>query len=199
MRALWAPRIEGLDHVPRHGAFLLVSNHLANVDSFLLPVVMPRQVRFIAKDVYWHKNGPVGLIQRAFFDAVGTVPVDRAALASGRGALDVALGILRQGDGFGIYPEGTRSKDGRLHAGKPGAAWLAQQAQCPVIPVGLSGTPELFAKGRWWRSRGVVRVRIGAPIDFTDLAPDLPEGVRRRRMTERIMDEIAALSGQERA
>lgn len=198
VKMVWAPRISGVENLPTEGPFLVASNHIANVDSFVLPIAAPRQVRFIAKDTYWKKRGPIGFIQRHFFDAVGTVPVDRDTLSSGRGALDVAVRVLRDGDGFGIYPEGTRSRDGRLYRGRPGVAWLALEADCPVIPVGLKGTPELFAKGRWWRARKVVSVRFGEPVDFSGIDPSLSKGARRREMTDLVMDRIAELSGQER-
>lgn len=206
MRAVWGIRTSGLENVPRSGAFLIASNHIALVDSFIIPIVTPRMVRFIAKDTYWKKRGPIGWIQRTFFEAVGTVPVDRQTLSSGRGALEVALGVLRHGDGFGIYPEGTRSPDGRLHRGKQGVAWLAEQAGCPVIPVGLIGTDTLFSSAKHPTRQGItqfrrggIEVRFGTPVDLSSVDPSLPAGARRRAMTELVMERIAELSGQERA
>lgn len=193
------PRVTGRENVPSEGPFLVASNHLALVDSFIIPVIAPRQVRFIAKDEYWKRKGPIGWVQKKFFDLVGTVPVDRDTLGSQQGALKVALDVLREGDGFGIYPEGTRSRDGRLYKGRPGAAWLAVEAGCPVIPVGLKGTDRLFEKGRVLPPRRVVTVRFGEPLDFSDLEASLPAGARRRQITARMMDAIAELSGQERA
>lgn len=197
VRLFWKPRVRGLENIPEDGAFLVASNHLANVDSFLIPVVLPRQVSFVSKDDFWHKPGPIGRIQKFFFEQVGAVPVDREALSSGKGALQAGLEILRSGKGFAIYPEGTRSKDGLLHPGKQGAAWLALESGAPVIPVGVTGTPQLFAKGA--RKRGVVTVDVGAPIELDDIDPSLSKGARRRLMTARIMDEIQALSGQRRS
>ncbi|MEE1618089.1 lysophospholipid acyltransferase family protein [Brachybacterium sp. J144] len=197
VRLVWNPRVTGLENVPRTGGFLIASNHLANVDSFLVPVVMPRKVRFVAKESLWTQKGPLGAILRFFFTQVEAVPVDREALASGKGAMQAALSILQDGNGFGIYPEGTRSKDGLLHPGKQGAAWLALESGCPVIPVGVKGTQELFGPGR--ARRGSVSIRVGAPIDFSDLDPAASKGLRRRLMTARIMDEIQALSGQRRS
>ncbi len=198
IRLAWKPTVTGMENLPTSGGFIVASNHLAYVDSFVIPVVFPRPVRFVSKDDYWKMPGIKGRIVRWFFNAVGAVPLDRAALSSGKGALQAALGILKENDGFGIYPEGTRSKDGLLHEGKPGAAWLAMESGCPVVPVGLKGTPELFAKG-WWPRRGVVSIHVGTPIDTSLIAPEASGGARRRLITQRIMDEIQALSGQERA
>lgn len=197
VQLLWKPRVTGMENVPREGAFLVASNHLANLDSFLIPVVFPRQVRFVSKDDFWKGSGIRGAVLKWFFNQVGAVPVDREAVSSGKAALQAGLEILREGSGFAIYPEGSRSKDGLLHPGKQGAAWLALEAGCPVIPVGLKGTPHLLERGKW-PERGVVSVRVGAPIDFSDIDPGASKGLRRRLMTERIMDEIQQLSGQQR-
>ncbi|MGP9539587.1 lysophospholipid acyltransferase family protein [Brachybacterium sp. AOP43-C2-M15] len=194
---LWKPRVSGLENVPPEGGFVIASNHLANIDSFLLPVALPRQIRYVAKDTLWTQKGPVGWILRWFFDAVESVPVDRRALSSGKGALQAGLTILSEGGGFAIYPEGSRSKDGLLHPGKQGAAWLAIESGCPVLPVGLTGTQHMFS--RLIPERGAVSIRIGTPIDVSEIDPGASKGVRRRLLTERIMDEIQALSGQRRA
>lgn len=203
VRAAWAPRVTGLENIPRSGGFILASNHLANVDSFLIPVVIPRGIRFVSKDDFWKRKGPTGLIMRLFFDGIGTVPLDRAALSSGKHALQAALGILRDGDGFAIYPEGARSKDGLLRPGKPGAAWLALESGCPVIPVGLIGTPLLFGKGRrlplGLSARGKIEVHVGEPLRADDLDPALSTGARRRELTRVLMERIQGLTGQELA
>lgn len=197
VKLLWNPRISGLENIPAEGGFVIASNHLANVDSFVLPVALPRQIRYVAKDTLWTQPGIKGRILRWFFDAVESVPVDRQALSSGKGALQAGLTILREGGGFAIYPEGTRSKDGLLHPGKQGAAWLAVESGCPVVPVGLKNTQHLFS--RLLPERGAVTVRVGPPIDPNDLDPATSKGVRRRVLNERIMDEIQRLSGQRRA
>ena len=198
VKLFWNPRFTGLENIPREGGFIIASNHLANIDSFILPVALPRQIRFVAKDTLWMQKGLRGHILRWFFDAVGSVPVDRDALSSGKGALQAGLEILRQGSGFAIYPEGTRSKDGLLHPGKQGAAWLAVESGCPVIPVGLKGTQHLLTR-RGLRERGIVTVRVGAPIHLEGIDPSLSKGVRRRMLNAKIMDEIQKLSGQRRA
>ena len=198
VKLLWNPRVTGLENIPEEGGFIIASNHLANIDSFVLPVVLPRQIRFVAKDTLWTGPGLKGRIVRWFFEAVEAVPVDREALSSGKGALQAGLEILREGSGFAIYPEGTRSRDGLLHPGKQGAAWLAVESGCPVIPVGLKGTQNLLT-GRELRERRAFSARIGAPLDLSEIDPTLSKGVRRRLLNARIMDEIQKLSGQQRA
>ena len=197
VKLLWNPRVTGLENIPREGGFVIASNHLANIDSFVLPVVLPRQIRFVAKDTLWTQKGLRGRILHWFFEAVEAVPVDREALSSGKGALQAGLSILRDGDGFAIYPEGSRSKDGLLHPGKQGAAWLAVESGCPVIPVGLKGTQHMFS--RLLPERGSITVRVGAPIHLDDIDPSASKGVRRRLLNAQIMDEIQKLSGQRRA
>jgi 1-acyl-sn-glycerol-3-phosphate acyltransferase len=197
VKMIWNHRVSGLENVPETGGFVIASNHLAYIDSFLIPVVIPRTVRFVAKDSLWEQKGPQGAVMRWFFDTVGAVPVDREELASGKGALQAALQILRDGDAFGIFPEGTRSKDGLLHPGKQGAAWLALESGCPVVPVGLKGTQHMLDAVP--PERGTVSVRIGAPIRVEDVDPSASKGARRRLLNQRIMADIQALSGQRRA
>lgn len=198
-RAVWRPRVTGLENIPATGPFLVASNHLALLDSFVIPVVAPRQVRFIARADLWRGRGPIGWIKRQFFTIIGTVPVERGELRSAQDSLDLALEVLRAGEGFGIYPEGTRSRDGRLYRGRSGVAWLAQRSGAPVIPVGLRGTEGILPPGARIPRRPALSIAVGEAIDFSDLDPSLSEGAQRREMTSRIMDAIAALSGQERA
>nr|WP_283774644.1 lysophospholipid acyltransferase family protein [Brachybacterium equifaecis] len=199
VRLIWRPRVTGLEHFPRSGGVIVASNHLANVDSFLIPVIAPRHVRFVSKDDFWKQPGLKGRAQKWFMNTVGTIPLDRATMSSGQGVLKVALEVLKSGEVFGIYPEGHRSKDGLLHKGLPGAAWLAHESGCPVIPLGLKGTDKLFRDGSILPSAHRAEAHFGAPVDFSDIPADLPVGARRRLMTERIMQEIQKLSGQERA
>ncbi|WP_114853636.1 1-acyl-sn-glycerol-3-phosphate acyltransferase [Brachybacterium sp. YJGR34] len=195
--ALWRPRVTGLENIPREGGFIIAANHLANIDSFMIPLYLPRMIRFVAKDTLWTQKGLRGRALRWFFDAVGAVAVDREALSSGKGALQAGLGILRDGSGFAIYPEGTRSKDGLLHPGKQGAAWLAVESGCPVIPVGVKGTQHMFSS--LLPDRGAITLRIGTPIMLEEIDPTASKGVRRRLLNARVMDEIQHLSGQRRA
>ncbi|MCW1806153.1 lysophospholipid acyltransferase family protein [Brachybacterium squillarum] len=198
VRLFWKPRVTGLENVPREGGYVMAANHLANVDSFLIPVVFDREVHFVSKDDFWKKPGLKGWVLKTFFEQVGAVPLDREALSSGKGALQAGLEVLREGHGFGIYPEGTRSKDGLLHPGKQGAAWLAIESGCPVVPVGVKNTPSIFSVP-WRKVRGTVSVRVGRPIEVSEIDPSLSKGARRRLLTARIMDEIQKLSGQTRS
>lgn len=198
-RVLYRPTIEGADNVPRgEGGVILASNHLSFIDSFAIPLVSPRKVRFLAKEEYWTGTGVSGALRRGFFTSVGMVPVNRHSTSAAQESLDKGLEVLAAGDAFGIYPEGTRSRDGRLHRGRTGVAWLALKAQAPVVPVGLIGTDEIQPVGQRFPRLAKVTVRFGKPIHPESYA-DLPAGKARRQLTDDVMDAIAALTGQERA
>ena len=145
--ALYRPTIEGKENIPREGGVIVASNHLSFIDSFAIPLASPRQVRFLAKEEYWTGTGVGGFLRKGFFTAVGMVPVDRHSPTAAQESLDTALEVLRAGDAFGIYPEGTRSRDGRLYRGRTGVAWLALTAQVPIVPVGLIGTEDIQPVG----------------------------------------------------
>jgi 1-acyl-sn-glycerol-3-phosphate acyltransferase len=198
-RAIWRPRVEGRHHIPRTGAVILASNHLSFADSMVIPIVSPRRVVFLAKEDYFTGTGIKGAAIRAWFIGIGMVPVDRDDTKAALASLDVALEILGRGDAFGIYPEGTRSRDGRLYRGRTGVAHLALTSGAPVVPVGLTGTEEIQPVGASRPRRADVTVRFGAPLHFADEYDGVPPGRARREVTDRVMDAIAALSGQERA
>ncbi|HET7400025.1 MAG TPA: lysophospholipid acyltransferase family protein [Intrasporangium sp.] len=196
--ALYRPRIEGKDNVPLSGGVILASNHLSFIDSFAIPLAAPRQVRFLAKEEYWQGRGLGGRIRAGFFEAVGMIPVDRHSSRAAQESLDRALEVLRAGDAFGIYPEGTRSRDGRLYRGRTGVAWLALTAGVPVVPVGLLGTQNIQPIGARFPKLAKVTVRFGPPIGVERFAA-MPAAKARRQLTDEVMDAIAALTGQERA
>jgi 1-acyl-sn-glycerol-3-phosphate acyltransferase len=196
MRLLWRVRVHGLDNVPPSGGFLLASNHLSFIDSVVIPVVVPRRVAFLAKAEYFEGRGVRGALSRLWFRSLGAVPVRRGSHGEAMASLHVALHVLRDGDGFGIYPEGTRSRDGRLHRGRTGVAWLALASGAPVVPVGVVGTDRVQPVGARLPRIAPVTVRFGPPLD-ADRYQSLPAGAARRRMTDDIMAAVAELSGQQ--
>ena len=196
-RLVYRPIIEGRDNVPKHGAVIIASNHLSFIDSVVIPIVAPRPVVFIAKKEYWTGTGVGGALRKGFFTAVGMVPVNRHSATAAQESLDTALEVLRAGEAFGIYPEGTRSRDGRLYRGRTGVAWLALTAKVPIVPVGLIGTEDIQPVGASFPRLAKVTVRFGKPIGVESYA-GMPAGKARRLLTDEVMRAIAELSGQER-
>ena len=194
---LGRPKVEGLEYVPRSGPMILASNHLAVADSFYLPLVVSRRITFLAKAEYFTGTGLKGWCSRWFYTAAGQVPIDRSDADSAQSALDTAERILKEGKLLGMYPEGTRSPDGRLYKGKTGLARLALQTGVPVIPVAMIGTNVVNPPGsKMWRF-GRVQVRLGKPMDFSRF-----EGLAGNRFIERavideVMYELMRLGGQE--
>ena len=139
-RLVWRPRIVGVEHIPATGPVIIASNHLSFIDSVVIPLVVPRRVRFLAKAEYFEGTGLRGWVNRAFFTAVDAVPVNRDSQRNAMASLRLAMDVLAQGTAFGIYPEGTRSRDGRLYQGRTGVGWLALESGAPVVPVALVGT-----------------------------------------------------------
>ncbi len=197
-KAIWRPSVTGIDNVPRKGAVILASNHLSFVDSVVIPVVAPRKVVFLAKSDYFTGAGVRGALQRAWFEGLGMLPIDRDDSSSAMASLDTALEVLGRGEAFGIYPEGTRSRDGRLYRGRTGVGHLALTAGAPVVPVGLRGTQDLQPVGARWPRLASVTVSFGAPIP-PDGYGEVPLGRARRELTDRVMSAIAGLSGQDEA
>jgi 1-acyl-sn-glycerol-3-phosphate acyltransferase len=194
---LGRPKVEGLEHVPHSGPMILASNHLAVADSFYLPLVVSRRITFLAKAEYFTGTGLKGWFQRWFYTAAGQVPIDRTDADSAQSALDTAARVVGEGKLLGMYPEGTRSPDGRLYKGKTGLARLALQTGVPVIPVAMIGTNVVNPPGsKMWRF-GRVQVKFGKPMDFSRF-----EGLAGNRFIERavideVMYELMRLSGQE--
>lgn len=190
LRLLWRPEITGAEHVPLKGAALLASNHLSILDSVFLPLMLPRQVTFVAKSEYFTGNRLMAMYMRG----TGQVAIDRQSAGAAQAMLDTALGVLRDGGLFGIYPEGTRSPDGRLYRGKIGVAWLALSSGVPVIPVAMINTDRVLPPGAGVPRLAKIGVRIGEPMRFTGA----PSSARDRRMvTDEVMRAIQKLSGQE--
>ena len=199
LKLVWRPTVHGLDNVPASGGVILASNHLSFVDSVAIPSVVPRKVAFLAKSDYFTGSGLKGFATRAWFEGMGMLPVDRDDTRAALASLDIALEVLGRGEAFGIYPEGTRSRDGRLYRGRTGVAHLALTAGVPVVPVGLTGTQHVQPVGTS-RPRVVpITVAFGQPIDFTGRFEGVPSGRARRDATDEIMDAIQRLTGQEEA
>ena len=196
MRLLARPTIEGLHHIPAHGGAILAGNHLAVADSFLVPLLLPRRVTYLAKREYFTQPGLLGWLKKMFFTGVGQVPVDRTSGSGAQAALETGVRLLHEGKLLGIYPEGTRSPDGRLYKGKTGVARMALEADVPVIPVAVIGTDKLNPIGsRMWRPHRV-RIRIGEPLDFSRYAGMAGDRFIERSMTDEIMYALMELSGQ---
>ena len=196
---VFRPRVTGRANVPATGPFIIASNHLSFIDSMVIPLSAPRRVGYLAKAEYFTSPGVGGWLTRTLFTALGAMPVERQTHRAAQEALDTALAVLRRGEGFGIYPEGTRSRDGRLARGKTGVAWLALTADCPVVPVAVHGTDRVQpVDSRWPRPRKV-SVTFGEPLTFPEQRGMAGNGRARRVVTDRIMEAIAELSGQEKA
>ncbi|MBT2439118.1 1-acyl-sn-glycerol-3-phosphate acyltransferase [Streptomyces sp. ISL-36] len=197
LRLLFRPRIEGLEHIPEEGAAIVAGNHLSFSDHFLMPVVLKRRITFLAKQEYFTGPGLKGRLTAAFFRSAGQIPVDRSGKEAGQAAIREGLGVLAKGELLGIYPEGTRSHDGRLYKGKVGVAVMAIRAGVPVIPCAMVGTFEIQPPGQVVPRVRRVTVRFGAPLDFSRYAGMEDQKAAIRAVTDEIMYEILALSGQE--
>lgn len=198
-RLIYRPRIEGRGNIPRRGKVILASNHLSFIDSLIIPMFSPRPVYFLAKSAYFDGRGFRGWVSRTFFTAIGATPVQRGAGQAALDALDQQRRILASGRAIALYPEGTRSLDGRLYKGRTGVAFLALQEGAIVVPVGIVGTNEAMPVGAKWPHRHPrVTIRYGAPLDLSHHGP-ASSGKARRGATDEIMAAIHSLSGQELA
>ncbi|MGY5130749.1 lysophospholipid acyltransferase family protein [Streptomyces nigrescens] len=197
LRLVFRPRIEGLGHVPEEGGAIIASNHLSLADPFVMPAIVPRRVTFLAKAEYFTGPGLKGRLTAAFFRGVGQIPVDRSGGRASQAALSSGLAVLRKGRLLGIYPEGTRSHDGRLYKGRTGVAAMALTAGVPVVPCAMIGTFEAQPTGRRLPRAMRITIRFGAPLDFSRYAGLADERTALRAVTDEIMYEILTLSGQE--
>jgi 1-acyl-sn-glycerol-3-phosphate acyltransferase len=199
LRVFFRPWVTGLENVPAKGGAILASNHLSFSDSFFLPLVLPRRVTFLAKADYFTGRGIKGRLTAGFFRGLGQVPVDRGGGKASDAALNTGLRILGQGELMGIYPEGTRSPDGRLYRGKTGVARMALEAGVPVLPVAMIDTHKVQPIGSKMPKIGRVGVVIGKPLDFSRYDGMADDRFVQRSVTDEIMYELMRLSGQEYA
>jgi 1-acyl-sn-glycerol-3-phosphate acyltransferase len=199
LKAAFRPWVEGLENIPETGGAILASNHLSFSDSFFLPAVLDRKVTFIAKAEYFTSPGVKGKLTAAFFKGVGQLPVDRSgARGAGEAAISSGIRVIESGELFGIYPEGTRSPDGRLYRGKPGGlARIALATGAPVIPVAMIDTEKIQPPGKVMPRLMRPGIRIGKPLDFSRYHGMDGDRFILRAVTDQVMYEIMKLSGQE--
>ncbi len=197
LRVVFRPHTEGAENIPTEGPAILASNHLSYADWLFMPLTLPRRVTFVAKAEYFTAPGIKGWFQKLFFSGAGQVPIDRSGASAAEGALSSAKRVLAEGDLFGIYPEGTRSHDGRLYRGKTGVARLALETGVPVIPVAVVGTDVVAPPGKKFGSITRPVVRFGTPLDFERYEGLENDRYILRSITDEIMYEIMRLSGQE--
>jgi 1-acyl-sn-glycerol-3-phosphate acyltransferase len=197
LRLLFRPWVTGLEHVPNRGGAILASNHLSFSDSIFLPLVLDRRVTFLAKSDYFTGRGAKGRATALFFRLADQLPVDRTGGRASEAALRTGLRVLRRGQLLGIYPEGTRSPDGRLYRGKTGVARMALEGHVPVLPVAMVDTAKAQPIGRVVPRIVRVGVRIGAPLDFSRYEGMESDRFVLRAITDEIMYELMQLSGQE--
>jgi 1-acyl-sn-glycerol-3-phosphate acyltransferase len=191
---LFRPKVKGLRHVPGTGPVIIASNHLSFSDSIFMPLVVPRKVTFLAKSEYFTSPGPKGLLKKLTFIALGQVPVDRSGGRRSEAALITGLKVLAEGKCLGIYPEGTRSPDGRLYKGRTGIARLAIESGAPIIPVAMFNTEKIQPTGTVMPKVMRVEMIFGEPMYFEGDSTDL---LHLRDVTDKIMSTIQELSGQE--
>jgi len=191
---LFRPKVKGLRNVPASGPVIIASNHLSFSDSIFMPLVVPRKVTFLAKSEYFTSPGPKGLLKKLTFIALGQVPVDRSGGRRSEAALITGLKILAEGKCLGIYPEGTRSPDGRLYKGRTGIARLAIESGAPIIPVAMFNTEKIQPTGTVVPKVMRVEMIFGEPLYFEGDSTDL---LHLREVTDKIMATIQELSGQE--
>lgn len=197
-RLAFRPVVEGREHVPPDGPLILAANHLSFLDSFIIPLLTPRRVAFLAKAEYFTGTGLKGRLTRSLLTGLDAIPVQRGGHRTAQESLELALAVLQRGGAFGIHPEGSRSRDGRLYRGRTGVAWLALASGAPVVPVAVLGTDRIQPVGAKLPRPGRITVRFGEPLRF-EQPPGISVGRARRQVTDDIMTAIQRLSGQQPA
>jgi 1-acyl-sn-glycerol-3-phosphate acyltransferase len=197
IKLIFRPYAEGTENVPEEGGAILASNHLSYSDWLFMPLTIPRRVTFVAKAEYFTTPGLKGWLQKTFFSGAGQVPLDRSGGRASEGAIATGLKILSAGELFGIYPEGTRSHDGRLYRGRTGVARIALESKVPVIPCAVIGTNVVAPPGKIYGRYTRPHIRFGRPLDFSRYQGMEGDRYVLRSITDEIMYEIMQLSGQE--
>ena len=191
------PTAVGLENIPRQGGGIIAANHLAVIDDALLPLTCPRMIHFMGKAEYFEGKGLKGKFKKWWFTSVGVFPVDRSGGSKSLGALEHAREIIESGELFGIHVEGTRSPDGRLYKGPTGAARLALETGCPIIPTAIIGSREIQKPGQIIPGKGKSTVIYGTPIDVPKTTSDQVTHEMLRELTDRVVKQIQQMSGQE--
>src|SRR4029077_4715083 len=199
LHTIWRPKVTGAGHVPASGGAILAANHNSVVDSVFLPLMMDRPVTFSAKSEYFTASGPAARLWAWYLKATNQLQMDRDGPRAAQDTLEAALALLREGNLFGIYPEGTRSPDGRLYRGRPGVGWLALKSGLPVIPVGIHGTRRVLPPGQMVPHPGRIELRIGAPLEFPPDVLGAPPGKAppRHPVADMVCAAIREPPGQE--
>ncbi len=194
------PTMEGKENIPATGAAIVASTHQSVMDSFFFPALSPRRITFPAKQEYFTNTGVIGAIQRWFFTSIGQIPVDRTSSNAGDATLAAARTVLDKGSVLGIYPEGTRSPDGRIYKGRTGVARIALATDVPIVPLVMIGSRKANPIGTWIPRPFKVRMKVGEPIDgrayveSLGIDPDSREAARP--LTDHVMAVLTELSGQ---
>ncbi|MFC7430088.1 MULTISPECIES: lysophospholipid acyltransferase family protein [unclassified Agrococcus] len=194
---VFRPWIKGMEHIPATGPVIIAGNHLSFIDSVLMPLVVRRRVYFLAKSEYFTGRGLKGAFVRWFFLASGQLPIDRSGGKASEASLESGLRVLARGDVLGIYPEGTRSPDGKLYRGRTGIARMVLEGQVPVVPCVMIGTEQIMPTGTFMPKVGRVGIVFGEPLDFSRYYGLDTDRFVLRSVTDEIMYALARLSDQE--
>jgi 1-acyl-sn-glycerol-3-phosphate acyltransferase len=197
LHLLWRPEITGNEHIPATGGAIIASNHLSIVDSIFLPLMLKRPVTFAAKSEYFTGTRLSDRFAAVYLRATKQLSVDRAGARAAQDTLEAALRLIQAGELFGIYPEGTRSPDGKLYRGRTGVGWLALAAGVPVIPVAMIGSDRVLPPGQTIPRLHRISIRVGQPLTFEGYRDQRPPARARRAITDEVMKAIQDLSGQE--
>jgi 1-acyl-sn-glycerol-3-phosphate acyltransferase len=197
LKTVFRPWVSGSENIPEKGGVILASNHLSFIDSVFLPLVMQRRIFFLAKSDYFHGKGLTGWITKTFFKGTGMLPIDRSGGKASEASLNTGLRVLHEGEVLGIYPEGTRSPDGKMYRGRTGVARMILEAHVPVIPVAMIDTEKVMPVGRKIPKVRRIGIVFGEPMDFSRFEGLESDRFILRSITDEIMYELNRISGQE--
>ena len=197
LRGIFRPWVSGTENIPANGGVLLASNHLSFVDSIFLPLIIERNMVFLAKSEYFTGKGLKGWLTKMFFIGTGMLPIDRSGGKASEASLNTGLRVLAEGQILGIYPEGTRSPDGKMYRGRTGVARMILEAGVPVVPVAMIDTEKVMPIGSKWPKLRRIGIIFGEPLDFSRFEGMEGDRFILRAVTDEIMYELAGLSQQE--